>query len=104
MRKTKLLLTSILSAGLLLSACGPTGETTLTKAEMIETHSQALNEWFQARYEDGLARSPMTQTYLGIKDNQDKLDDVSQLADDETAALSQAWLEDMRRDFEIRRQ
>jgi len=103
MRKTKLLLTSILSAGLLLSACGPTGETTLTKAEMIETHSQALNEWFQARYEDGLARSPMTQTYLGIKDNQDKLDDVSQLADDETAALSQAWLEDMRRDFDIDR-
>ena len=103
MRTTKLLLTSILSAGLLLSACSPAGDKAPTKAEMMEKHSQALNDWFQARYEDELARSPMMQTYLGIKDNQDKLDDASQLADDETAALAKSWLEDMRRDFDIDR-
>jgi len=103
MRATKLLLTSILSAGLLLSACTPAGDKALTKTERVEAHSKALNDWFEARYEDELARSPMTQTYLGIKDNQDKLDDASQLADDETAALSKAWLEDMRRDFDIDR-
>jgi len=65
--------------------------------------SQALNDWFEARYEEQLARSPMMQTYLGIKDNQDKLDDASQIADDETAALTKAWLEDMRREFDIDR-
>ena len=82
MRTAKLLLTSVLSAGLLLSACSPGGTNAPNKAEMVEKHSQALNEWFEARYEDELARSPMTQTYLGIKDNQDMLDDASQLADD----------------------
>ena len=103
MRAANFLLTTILSAGLLLSACSPAGDKGPSKTEMIETHSQALNDWFQARYEDELARSPMTQTYLGIKDNQDKLDDASQLADDESAALSKAWLEDMRRDFDVDR-
>jgi len=103
MRTTKLLLTSILSAGLLFSACTPGDDKTSTKAEMVEAQSQALNDWFQARYEDELARSPMMQTYLGMKGNQDRLDDASQLADDETAALAKAWLEDMRRDFDIDR-
>ena len=50
-----------------------------------------------------MARSPMTQTYLGIKYNQAKLDDASQLADDETAALAQSQIEEMRRDFDIDR-
>jgi len=104
MHFSKLLLSSTLSAGLLLGACTPRGDNkTPSKAEIVETQSQALNDWFQARYEDELARSPMTQTYLGIKDNQDKLDDASQLADDESAALSKAWLEDMRRQFDVDR-
>jgi len=103
MRTAKFLLTPILSAGLLLSACTPADEKAPNKAEMVDAQSKALNDWFEARYEDELARSPMTQTYLGIKDNQHKLDDASQLADDETAALAQSWLEDMRRDFDIDR-
>ena len=103
MRTTKLFLTSILSAGLLMSACTPAGDKAPTKAERVESHSKALNDWFEARYEDELARSPMMQTYLGIKDNQGKLDDASQLADDETAALAKSWLEEMRRDFDIDR-
>jgi uncharacterized protein (DUF885 family) len=70
---------------------------------MVEMQSQALNDWFEARYQDELARSPMMQTYLGMKDNQDKLDDASQLADDETAALAKSWLEEMRREFDIDR-
>ena len=103
MRIPKLLLTSILSTSILISACSPAGDKAPTKTEIVKTHSQALNDWFQARYEDELARSPMTQTYLGMKDNQDKLDDASQLADDESAALAKSWLEDMRRDFDIDR-
>ena len=103
MRYNKALLTSVLSTSLLLSACSPGSNKAPSKTEIVEKHSQALNDWFQARYEDELARSPMTQTYLGIKDNQDKLDDASQLADDETAALAQSRLEEMRRDFDIDR-
>jgi len=103
MRYSKALLTSVLSASLLLSACSSGSDNAPSKTEMVEKHSQALNDWFQARYEDELARSPMTQTYLGIKDNQGKLDDASQLADDETAALAKSRLEEMRRDFDIDR-
>jgi len=103
MRYNKALLTSVLSTSLLLSACSPGSNKAPSKTVIVEKHSQALNDWFQARYEDELARSPMTQTYLGIKDNQDKLDDASQLADDETAALAQSRLEEMRRDFDIDR-
>ncbi len=103
MRLSILLMTSALSAGLLLSACDSSISQTPTKVERVEAHSQELNDWFQARYEDELARSPMTQTYLGMKDNQDKLDDASQLAADESAALSKAWLEEMRREFDIDR-
>lgn len=103
MRAAKPLLTTLLSTGLLFSACSPAGDKAPSKTEIVETHSKALNDWFQARYEDGLARSPMMQTYLGIKDNQDRLDDASQLADDESAALSKAWLDDMRREFDVDR-
>ncbi len=103
MKLSTLLISSVLSAGLLFSACGPAGTKDPSKAEMVEMQSQALNDWFEARYQDELARSPMMQTYLGIKDNQDKLDDASQLADDETAALAKSWLEEMRREFDIDR-
>jgi len=103
MRATSLLLTSILSTTLLLSACSSADPKAPTKAELVETHSKALNDWFQARFEDGLARSPMTQTYFGEKENQGQLDDVSQMAEDETAALTKSWLEEMRREFDIDR-
>jgi len=103
MRATLLLLTSILSTTLLLSACSSADPKAPTKAELVETHSKALNDWFQARFEDGLARSPMTQTYFGEKENQGQLDDVSQMAEDETAALTKSWLEEMRREFDIDR-
>ncbi|PHR91015.1 MAG: DUF885 domain-containing protein [Robiginitomaculum sp.] len=65
----------------------------------IQSESQQLNDWFAARYQDSLARSPLTQTYLGIKDAQDKLDDVSQAAIDEGYALEQNWLKDMKSTF-----
>ena len=74
-----------------------------SKAELVETQSKALNDWFEARFQDEMARSPMSQTYLGKTTNRDKLDDVSQLALDENAALQKAWLAEMRRDFDIDR-
>ncbi len=103
MRHLTFLLTSALSAGLVLSACQPASQKVPDKAEIIQSQSQALNEWFEARFQDELARSPMNQTYLGKETNRDKLDDVSQLAMNEDAALQKAWLAEMRRDFDIDR-
>ena len=63
-------------------------------------NSDALNAWFESRYQEDLTRSPMTQTFLGKKTAQDRLDDVSQLALDENAALQDSWLKQLRRDFD----
>ncbi len=103
MRHFTLLLTSALSAGLLLSGCQAKSQKTPNKNEIIETQSKALNDWFEARFQDELARSPMSQTYLGKKTNRDKLDDASQLALNEEAALQEAWLIEMRKNFDIDR-
>jgi len=97
------LLAAILSGGLFLSSCQAPNDKAPNKAEIIETQSQALNDWFEARFQDELARSPMNQTYLGKMTNRDKLDDASQLAMNENAALQKAWLDEMRRDFDIDR-
>ena len=102
MRTLSLLFTTVATATLLLSSCG--GDTqNMSKAELVQTQSKALNQWFDARYEDSLARSPMSQTYLGRKTGQDRLDDASQIAADESAALSEQWLGDMRKRFDIDR-
>lgn len=103
MRHFTLLLTSALTAGLLLSGCQAKSQKTPNKNEIIETQSKALNDWFEARFQDELARSPMSQTYLGKKTNRDKLDDVSQLALNEEAALQEAWLIEMRKNYDIDR-
>ncbi|WP_371395529.1 DUF885 family protein [Fretibacter rubidus] len=103
MRLTTRLLISAMTAATLLSGCTPKGASEASKAELVISESKALNDWFAARFDDQLARSPMMQTYLGQKDNQDRLDDSSQLADDEGAALTEQWLKDMRARFDIDR-
>lgn len=47
-------------------------------AEQIARESQKANNFFERTYNEGLDRSPMQQTYLGIKKDQDKWDDVSE--------------------------
>ena len=103
MNTSTFLLTTILATGLLFSSCRAPENKVPSKAELVETQSKALNDWFEARFQDEMARSPMSQTYLGETTNRDKLDDVSQLALDENAALQKAWLAEMRRDFDIDR-
>lgn len=100
MRLLTALLTAACSSALLLSSCAPKPADDQTREALVTQESQALNTWFEARYEDQLARSPMTQTYYGQKTNQSRLDDVSQLALDEDAALTQSWLTEMRTHFD----
>lgn len=69
----------------------------------MREQSAALNDWFKARYEEDLARSPQTQSYLGMETGKDKLDDISDMAIEEDAALRKAWLDEMRRTFDIDR-
>jgi len=105
MKKTILLTSAILSLSLspLLSSCLDSGADIPDREELITQESQRLNAWFKARYEEQLARSPMSRTYLGMSDGMDQLDDISQIAMDEEIALANDWLIEMRRNFDIDR-
>ncbi len=47
-----------------------------------------LNEWFAARWKEQLEFSPIQKTVLGMKEDNDKIDDFSESAADEQLA----WL------------
>lgn len=47
-------------------------------AVTIQTESEKANELFEKIFMDAVMRSPMYQTYLGIKKDQDKWDDISE--------------------------
>ncbi len=102
MKRTFTALASIL----LLAACTPTQEATgaagtSALAETGETESQRLNDWFELKFTETVGRSPMYQTYLGIKTDYDKWDDAS----DENALremdIRRADLAEMQRDFDF---
>ncbi len=105
MKNTLFVATALLSLGAtpLLSACLGSGADIPQREELVKQESERLNDWFKARYEEQLARSPMSRTYLGMADGMDQLDDVSQIAIDEEMALANNWLNEMRRDFDVDR-
>jgi len=101
MRTLSLFLALTLATPLALtSACSAPQQ---NREALVASESARLNKWFAERYEEELARSPMSQTSFGQKTNYDQLDDISQLALDESATLQQIWLDEMRRDFDIDR-
>ena len=97
-----LLALAVSISGLSLTACLPSSDVP-SRSELVKAESQALNDWFEERYEDGLARSPMMQTYIGKNTQNDRLDDISAMALDEEAAMKKAWLNTMRDQFDIDR-
>ncbi|PHR55539.1 MAG: DUF885 domain-containing protein [Robiginitomaculum sp.] len=101
-----LLLCGSVLASLSLISCSPDHNKDISgkpNSEHVRSETQSINDWFQARYEDTLKRSPLTQSYLGITDDQDKLDDVSQAAIDEEFALEQLWRKQMKASFNFDR-
>ncbi|WP_108809364.1 DUF885 domain-containing protein [Aquimarina spinulae] len=69
-----------------------------SQAEIIKEQSKKLNDWFEAQFQQEIDKSPMMQTYLGIKtDDYGKWDDISskQEAEDlEKAKERLAYLKD----------
>ena len=72
-----------IAAVLLLTACtsptppGAQQSEVLTVTDVTVDESARLNDWFEVKFQEMVARSPMTQTYLGIKDNYGQWDDAS---------------------------
>lgn len=70
-------------AALLLGSVALTGCDAMTAApvaviECTTEQSECLNQWFDEKFEEYLAFSPMTQTALGRKTDYDKIDDFSE--------------------------
>ena len=109
------------SSAALLAACG--GDTASTPAQQNETgqaatstttsaaairptgeaqdddQSAAINAWFEEKFEQQLARSPMSQTFLGRKTDYDKWDNATDAFEVESHALQMAALAEMRETF-----
>ena len=83
--------------------CNPASNSALSQADYVAHESEALNAWFDDRFNDELARSPMAQTSLGFKDSLTRLDDVSQQALDEEAAMLRGWKQDLTTTFDLDR-
>lgn len=68
-------------AALLLASVALTGShalaTPVATIECATTQTECLNQWFDERFEEELAFSPLRQTALGRKTDYDKIDDLS---------------------------
>ncbi|MEE2566898.1 DUF885 domain-containing protein [Hyphobacterium marinum] len=66
-----------------------------------QTESERLNDWFQDVFEAGIARSPMTQTFLGMKTSYDQWNTVTEEFAAETLRINQENLAYMRENFDF---
>ncbi len=77
---------------LLLSACGET-------PKEAENQNEELNQWFDAKYEEQLQMSPIQLLFQGRKDQYDKIDDMSEAAEDEQLKWYAATVEELKQKF-----
>lgn len=110
------LLNALLIAALL-AACGNPGEDKpvpppeaamqggSTAATQTETNDETarINEWFDARWEEQLDFSPLMKTFLGRKDDYDKVDDLSEHAEEERLAWRRRTTAEMKETFDYAR-
>lgn len=105
----KILITSV--SVLMLAACQPSGtETSSTSsttaaaisAEQLAQNDKAMDAFFEAKFNEAVMRSPMSQTYLGIRDTPDygKWDDASEANDKKELDIAKANLAEMRDKFD----
>jgi uncharacterized protein (DUF885 family) len=87
------------------AACGtaPAHEpvNTALSAEAAETESARLNAWFEAKFDAAVARDPMRQTYLGIKDRYDEWSDPSEAFERAELEIQRAEVAEMKASFDF---
>jgi uncharacterized protein (DUF885 family) len=71
-----------------------TSENTTQNAE--QTESEKANKLFEDIFMENVMRSPMYQSYLGIKQDQDKWDDISEAQAEEDLTLTKKHLEQVK--------
>jgi uncharacterized protein (DUF885 family) len=103
------LLTLALLASVSVAACGkkyeaskPAAEdiATAPSAEEIAAETKRLNAWFDKKYEEQLDFSPIQRTFLGDKKDYDKIDDLSEAAQDAQLAWGRAAAAELKSTFD----
>ncbi len=89
-----------LASFVVLTACSQERPADALSAEAVAAETTRLNEWFEARHQELLQRSPITTTFLGRKDNYAAIDDMSEAAADEELAWRRRSVEQLRREFQ----
>ena len=92
----RLLLFFIVSALSILPVVAPRAQAPATSDE-----TERINAWFEARFKEQLAFSPIQQTFLGQKSGE--LDDMSIAAQDKQLAWQRAATAEMRKSFDYAR-
>ena len=76
---------------------------TVTSSEStrdVEDESVRINTWFEEQYEEELAFSPIQQTFLGVTENNDQIDDFSLEAQLEQLNWKRESVAEMRASFD----
>ncbi len=68
-------------------------------AEDVSAESERLNAWFEAAFDAAVARDPMRQTYLGIKDRYGEWSDASEAFELQELELQRASVAEMKSSF-----
>ncbi|KLI64922.1 DUF885 domain-containing protein [Aurantiacibacter marinus] len=88
----------LLLASVAVTGCGQSSA--VATIACATTQTECLNGWFDDKFEEMLAFSPMLQTSLGIKTDYDKLDDFSLAAAEEQIAWGEQALDEMEANFD----
>lgn len=98
-RTSAAILITTFSALVLVSGCSKPSPSTgdaitgvVEQAESASTEQQRLEAFFQASFDEDLARAPFSASYLGVKDNHDKWNSVSEGFKTETRQLAETRL------------
>jgi len=97
----RFLLSTAMAAAMLATGALPAAPALAQEAaQAAQTESERLNAWFETKYEEQLQFSPISISYLGRKDQYDKLDELSVAAEDKQLAWYVGTLEEMERSFD----
>ena len=74
-------------------------EAAVPSAKAVAAETERLNQWFAERWEEQLAFSPIQRTILGQKIDYDKIDDLSEAAEDKQLEWRRATVADLKKNF-----
>ncbi|WP_425409614.1 DUF885 domain-containing protein [Hyphococcus sp.] len=76
------------------------GDNAETTAEAMEAETERLNAWFEQKWDEELDFSPLFKTYLGMKENNDEIDDFSEAGEEEQLEWRRAAVAEMESQFD----